>query len=113
VRNTPPHDRRMAMNDFGPELQRLMQARRLGVRELARQAHYTAGNISNLCNGKKRPSPETAERLDRILRADGRLASLGKGGASRNARARTVIETPGESLPAADLLSVAWMVGRL
>lgn len=113
MRNTPPHDRHAAMSDFGPELQRLMQARGVGVRELARQAHYNAGHISNLRNGKKRPSPETADRLDRILQADGKLASLGSADAPRRAPGRAMVEGPGASLPLADLLAVAWMVGRL
>jgi transcriptional regulator with XRE-family HTH domain len=99
------------MSDFGSELRRLMQARGIGVRELARRAHYNPGFISNLCQGKKRPSAETAEVLDRVLNGEGRLASLGNTGVSRATagRARTV-----EVLPTGtDLLAVAWMVGRL
>jgi transcriptional regulator with XRE-family HTH domain len=52
------------MNDFGRELARLMQARGIGVRELARAAYCNPGHISNLRSGKARPSPQLAETLD-------------------------------------------------
>jgi transcriptional regulator with XRE-family HTH domain len=48
------------MSDFGSELARLMAARGVGVRELGRQVHYNPGHISNLKNGRARPSPELA-----------------------------------------------------
>ena len=64
------------MNDFGTELARLMGARGVGVRELARRVHYNAGHISNLRNGRARPSPELAADLDVALGADGSLAVL-------------------------------------
>jgi transcriptional regulator with XRE-family HTH domain len=46
------------MSDFGTELARLMAARGLGVRELARMVPCHPGHISNLRSGKARPSPE-------------------------------------------------------
>ena len=64
------------MSEFGTELARLMAARGIGVRELARRAHYNAGHISNLRNGHARPSPELAADLDATLGADGALAAL-------------------------------------
>jgi hypothetical protein len=64
------------MSDFGRELARLMDARGVGVRELARQVHYNAGHISNLRSGKARPSPELAQELDDYLAAGGTLAAL-------------------------------------
>jgi transcriptional regulator with XRE-family HTH domain len=64
------------MSEFGDELARLMSARRIGVRELARQLHYNPGHISNLKNGKARPSQQAARDLDRALGADGALAAL-------------------------------------
>ncbi len=64
------------MSDFGRELARLMDARGVGVRELARQVHYNAGHISNLRSGKARPSPELARELDDYLDAGGTLAAL-------------------------------------
>jgi transcriptional regulator with XRE-family HTH domain len=64
------------MSEFGEELARLMAARDLGVRELARRVHYNAGHISNLRSGRARPSPELAADLDTALGADGALAEL-------------------------------------
>lgn len=64
------------MSDFGTELARLMDARGVGVRELARQIHYNAGHISNLRSGKARPSPELARELDDYFAAGGTLAAL-------------------------------------
>jgi transcriptional regulator with XRE-family HTH domain len=64
------------MSDFGRELARLMDARGVGVRELARQVHYNPGHISNLRSGKARPSPELAQELDDYLAAGGTLAAL-------------------------------------
>ncbi len=72
------------MADFGGELQRLMQARDIGVRELARQVPCNPGYISNLRAGNKRPSPQTARRLDEVLDAGGTLAALAPQRASRS-----------------------------
>jgi transcriptional regulator with XRE-family HTH domain len=64
------------MTDFGTELARLMTARGLGVRELARMVPCNPGHISNLRSGKARPSPELAETLDERLAAGGTLRAL-------------------------------------
>ena len=64
------------MSDFGTELARLMAARGLGVRELARMVPCNPGHISNLRSGKARPSEELAEALDERLDADGTLRAL-------------------------------------
>ncbi len=74
------------MSDFSTELARLMAARGVGVRELARRVHYNPGHISNLRNGRARPSPELAADLDAALGADGTLAALGPGPAERAPR---------------------------
>lgn len=63
------------MSEFGNELARLMLARGVGVRELARQVPCNPGHISNLKNGRARPSPELALALDRALAADGELVA--------------------------------------
>jgi hypothetical protein len=64
------------VSDFGDELARLMAARGLGVRELARMVPCNPGHISNLRSGKARPSPGLAEILDERLEAGGTLAAL-------------------------------------
>ena len=64
------------MSDFAAELARLMAARSLGVRELARMVPCNPGHISNLRSGKARPSPELAETLDGRLAAGGALRAL-------------------------------------
>jgi transcriptional regulator with XRE-family HTH domain len=64
------------MSDFGTELARLMDARGVGVRELARSVHYNPGHISNLRSGKARPLPELARELDDYFAAGGTLAAL-------------------------------------
>jgi transcriptional regulator with XRE-family HTH domain len=61
---------------FGREMARLMEARGLGVREVARRVPCNPGHISNLRSGKARPSPELAADLDTVLGADGTLAAL-------------------------------------
>jgi len=64
------------MSDFGTELTRLMAARGVGVRELARMVPCNPGHVSNLRSGKARPSPELAADLDEHLSAGGILAAL-------------------------------------
>ena len=62
------------MSEFGTELARLMAARGLGVRELARLVPCNPGHISNLRSGKANASPELAAHLDGVLGAEGGLA---------------------------------------
>jgi transcriptional regulator with XRE-family HTH domain len=64
------------MSEFASELARLMAARGLGVRELARTVPCNPGHISNLRTGKARPSPELAKTLDERLAAGGSLRAL-------------------------------------
>src|ERR1700759_3417952 len=63
------------MDEFSSELARLMEARGVGVRELARRVPCNPDHLSNLRNGHARPSPELARALDRALDADGQLAA--------------------------------------
>jgi hypothetical protein len=76
------------MSDFGRELARLMQARGVGVRELARAAYCNPGHISNLRSGKARPSPQLADTLDRHLAAGGSLAAIAARSAPDRRRGR-------------------------
>jgi hypothetical protein len=39
---------------------------------------WNAGYVSQLCQGRKQPSPELAAKLDELLGADGALAALGE-----------------------------------
>jgi transcriptional regulator with XRE-family HTH domain len=78
------------MSDFGRELGRLMQARGVGVRELARAAYCNPGHISNLRSGKARPSPQLADTLDRHLGAGGKLAAIVTRGAPGRQRGRAI-----------------------
>jgi transcriptional regulator with XRE-family HTH domain len=64
------------MSEFGRELSRLMDARGIGVRELARAVPCNPGHISNLRSGRNRPSHEMAARLDEVLAAGGALLAL-------------------------------------
>ncbi len=64
------------MSDFGRELARLMAARGVGVRQLARAVYCNPGHVSNLRSGRARPSPEMAAALDEYLGAGGSLATL-------------------------------------
>jgi len=64
------------MSDFGRELARLMQARGVGVRELARKVPCNPGHISNLRSGNAGPSLNLASILDGILDAGGTLTAL-------------------------------------
>jgi hypothetical protein len=63
------------MSDFSRELARLMTARGIGVRELARMVPCNPGHISNLRSGKANASPELARILDDVLGAGGALAA--------------------------------------
>jgi tetratricopeptide (TPR) repeat protein len=64
------------MSGFSTELARLMTARDVGVRELARMVPCNPGHLSNLRSGKARPSAELGEALDQALDAGGALAAL-------------------------------------
>ena len=64
------------MSEFGRELSRLMDARGIGVRELARMVPCNPGHVSNLRSGRNRPSHEMAARLDEVLEAGGALLAL-------------------------------------
>lgn len=63
------------MSEFSGELAHLMAERGVGVRQLARALYVTPGHVSNLRNGKARPSPELARALDDYLGGGGRLTA--------------------------------------
>ena len=81
--------------DFRAKMTRLMEERSVGVRELARQAHYDCGYISNIRNGRKLPSTNAVDVLDNVLEANGQLIASAPQGARR---ARTTASSPSGSM---------------
>jgi transcriptional regulator with XRE-family HTH domain len=78
------------MSGFGDELARLIAARGVGVRELARRVPCNPGHLSNVKNGNAKPSRELARALDTALGAGGAsLRWLMTGRCSTAASART------------------------
>jgi transcriptional regulator with XRE-family HTH domain len=61
---------------FSRKLRRLRSDRGLSVRQLADFVHHGKTYINELERGLKRPTAETAKRLDEALRADGQLVKL-------------------------------------
>jgi tetratricopeptide (TPR) repeat protein len=96
---TPEHESPNAIgtrvSDFGRELARLMAERGAGVRELARACYVNPSHISNIRNGKARPSPELARTIDAQLGAGGQLAAL--------AAARVTVPVAGDEIAAIEL----------
>jgi transcriptional regulator with XRE-family HTH domain len=63
---------------FGVALRQVRQERRLSLRGLQRLTQYTAGYLSELERGTKRPNPQVAQRCDDALRAGGLLLRLAR-----------------------------------
>lgn len=61
---------------FPAELRRLRATRGLSLRDLAARAYVAKSTISDLENGLKSPTPETARALDDALHASGALATM-------------------------------------
>jgi hypothetical protein len=68
------------------------------VRDLARRSHYTAGYISNLRSGSKKPSPGCGAELDEILGAGGELAVLAAGSSASDHAEQLPTAAPGRIL---------------
>lgn len=64
------------MGDFGVELARLRARQRWTVRQLARRASVSEGQISNLESGRRNPTLPMAAACDTALGADGALIRL-------------------------------------
>lgn len=64
-----------ALDEFAGKLRRLMAVNGLGVRAAARRVPCNAGYISNMANGRKKPSRNMAARLDDLLGANGELVA--------------------------------------
>ena len=65
-----------AATPFGEKVVALMEARGLSLRETARRVSCSAGYLSNVVHGRKRPSARVAARLDDLLDAGGELVTL-------------------------------------
>jgi hypothetical protein len=65
-----------AATPFGERVVALMEARGLSMRETARRTACSAGYLSNVLHGRKRPSARIAARLDDVLEARGELVTL-------------------------------------
>jgi transcriptional regulator with XRE-family HTH domain len=65
-----------AETPFGEKLVALMEARGLSVRETARRVSCSAGYLSNVIHGRKRPSARVTARLEQVLAGGGELAAL-------------------------------------
>ncbi|HEY6310396.1 MAG TPA: helix-turn-helix transcriptional regulator [Streptosporangiaceae bacterium] len=65
-----------AATPFGERVVALMEARGLSLRETARRVACSAGYLSNVLHGRKRPSARVTARLDDLLEAGGELAAL-------------------------------------
>ena len=65
-----------AETPFGERVVALIEARGLPVRETARRVSCSAGYLSNVLHGRKRPSARVAARLDDLLEAGGDLVAL-------------------------------------
>jgi len=65
-----------AATPFGERVVALMEARGLSLRETARRVACSAGYLSNVLHGRKRPSVRVAARLDDLLEGAGELAAL-------------------------------------
>jgi transcriptional regulator with XRE-family HTH domain len=80
-----------AATPFGERVVTLMEARGLSLRETARQVACSAGYLSNVLHGRKRPSARVAARLDDLLEAAGELVAL--------AETAEVVTDDGEAAP--------------
>jgi transcriptional regulator with XRE-family HTH domain len=65
-----------AATPFAEKLLSLMEARGLSLRETARRIRCSAGYLSNVIHGRKRPSARVAARLDDPLEAGRKLVTL-------------------------------------
>jgi transcriptional regulator with XRE-family HTH domain len=68
---------------FGEMLRTLRRAHGLSLTALGRRIHYSKGYLSKVELGAKPPTPELAERCDRLLDAGGTLIRLAADGAAR------------------------------
>ncbi|RKS76666.1 helix-turn-helix protein [Actinomadura pelletieri DSM 43383] len=66
------------MATFGEKLRALMSERKISQRKLAKLVPCSDGYLSRLATGDRRPSEQTATRLDELLGAEGELLALSR-----------------------------------
>jgi len=64
------------LTDCGRELHRLLDERRISLREAARQVGCSPGYLSNVAHGRKSLTPRVAARLDSVLGTGGMFAAF-------------------------------------
>jgi tetratricopeptide (TPR) repeat protein len=64
------------LTECGRELYRVLEERRLSLREAARQAGCSPGYLSNVSHGRKSLTPRVAARLDSVLGTGGVFAAF-------------------------------------
>jgi transcriptional regulator with XRE-family HTH domain len=104
---------------FGEKLAALMDARGLSVRETAQRVSCSAGYLSGVIQGRRRPSGRMTARLEDVLAAGGELAALAQA-AGVATREDQNPPTPGGPVREAGLapgggfsLSLPYVPGRL
>ncbi|CAM5695413.1 MULTISPECIES: helix-turn-helix domain-containing protein [Streptomyces] len=78
--------------DFGVVLATLRARRGWSVREVARRANVSEGQICNLESGLRNPSPAVAAACDAVFGADGELAELA-GSGRRDTRVGGIVDS--------------------
>ncbi|MGA5556072.1 helix-turn-helix domain-containing protein [Streptomyces lavendulocolor] len=82
---------RLPPGDFGVVLATLRARRGWSVREVARRANVSEGQICNLESGLRNPTPAVAAACDAVFGTGGELVELA-GAGRRGARAEAVVE---------------------
>jgi tetratricopeptide (TPR) repeat protein len=88
------------LTDCGRELYRLLEERRLSLREAARRAGCSPGYLSNVSHGRKSLTPRVAARLDSVLRTGGTFAAYA---ALPPAAASALVADPDPAIPSAEI----------
>ncbi|NBE85092.1 helix-turn-helix domain-containing protein [Micromonospora rubida] len=78
---------------FADRLRQIRADKNLSLRALAKIAHYGKSYLHELETGAKTPTPQVAQRLDKILETDGDLAALAAG--QRGLRRREFVAAAG------------------
>ena len=111
-----------AETPFGEKVVALMDARGVSLRETARRVPCSAGHLSNMIHGRRRPSARVASRLEQVLAADGELAALAQAAQVVTAEDEAMASPRNPGGPAHDVpaaaggafsLSLPYVPGRL